>query len=401
MGNVGGERTGMKLELTASTIGKEEISEVNASLCSGFVTMGAKVEIFEKQFAEYIGSYHAVMVNSGSSANLLMMKQIALLLKPGSKVLVPALSWSTTYWPVVQSGLTPVLMDIDVETLNIGHEQLDKALNAHPDAKAIIVAHIMGNPSSLCDRDKDQCPILMVEDSCETLGSTIRGQKTGKIGKIGTFSFFYSHHMTTIEGGMIVTDIIQWAEWFRVMRSHGWSRGMTQKGFHKEWESRAPDIDPRFLFIGEGYNLRPTELNAAIGIHQLAKLDSMNTARREVEKKMRAVVEPYGDLIKPIRITDGADAALFAFPVLMNDRGARNGFSRHLEANGIQTRPIVAGTLARHPAMKDVQTAGPLTNADRVANCGLYWGLHPHVTDEQLHHLEQNIKGFYSREDAA
>lgn len=388
----------MKLELTASTIGKEEISEVNASLCSGFVTMGEKVELFEKQFAEYIGCYHAVMVNSGSSANLLMMKQMALL-QPGDRVFVPALSWSTTYWPVVQSGLEPVLIDIDVEILNVGPDQLDEAFKAYPDTRMLIVAHIMGNPAPVEDFKRDKLHIL--EDSCETLGSALNGKKTGTSGAIGTFSFFYSHHMTTIEGGMIVTDIAQWAEWFRVMRSHGWSRGLTEVKHRDYRESQHPDIDPRFLFIGEGYNLRSTELNAAIGIQQLKKLDAMNAVRKEVEKKMRAVVEPYGDLIKPIRITEGADAALMSFPVMLNDRGVRDGFSKHLEANGIQTRPIVAGNLARHPGMKGVLQVGPLTNADRVMNCGLYWGLHPHVTDEQIAHLSKVIGAYFQQRKAA
>ena len=391
----------MNLELCHQEFSKDEISEVLASLTSGFVTMGEKVALFEKQFAEYIGVKHAVMVNSGSSANLLMVKSLAKRLTPGEKVMLPALSWSTTFWPVVQSGLQPVLVDIDPETLNIGPKQLEEAAQKYPSAKALIVAHIMGNPAPMKELEAvlydRHLPI--VEDSCETLGSTYYGQKTGNFGVAASYSFFYSHHITTIEGGMIVTDSGEFAERCKVMRSHGWSRGLSDPVFRGYVEAKS-NIDPRFLFIDEGYNLRPTELNAAIGIHQLASLDERNAKRKEINRKMVEIIRQYQ--IESIHVSEGADVALFAFPVMLENETVRDALSLHLEASGIQTRPIVAGNLAIHPGIeKHVVSGIGLAGANKVQRCGLYWGLHPHVTDEQLEHLKSTLAGYFKGVKAA
>ena len=390
----------MNLELSKVEFSKEEISEVIASLTSGYVTMGEKVERFEKKFAEYIGTRYAVMVNSGSSANLAMVKTMAKWI-PGGKVFVPALSWSTTLWPVIQSGLKPVLIDCDPETLNVGPDQLSEAVREHGDAKGMVVAHIMGNPAPM--ELLLGHGLVIVEDSCETLGSTYQGRKTGTRSVAGSFSFYYSHHMTTIEGGMVVTDAIDIAEKIRTLRSHGWTRALKAGPQRKFIEDGYPNIDPRFLFVDEGYNLRPTELNAAIGLHQLGKLDEMNNKRQEIEIRMRSIVGQYGEsVIQPITVSEDSVAYLFAFPVMLKDNDTRKAFSTHLEANGIQTRPIVAGNLARHPAFKNkVETVGDLPGANKVADCGLYWGLHPGVTDEQLDHLQKVIGEYFQGRIAA
>ena len=397
----------MKLNLCEQEIRKEEISEILASLTSGFVTMGDKVRMFEDQFAEYIGVKNAVMVNSGSSANLLMVKAAATSgwgrkhLRRGDHVFVPALSWSTTYFPVVQSGLTPVLVDCDPHTLNIGPLQIEEAFETAPRTKALLIAHIMGNPAQMdvMTNISNQHGWVLLEDSCETLGSTYYGKKTGRFGIAASFSFFYSHHMTTIEGGMIVTDDDRFADLCRMMRAHGWSRGLESEKWRGAVEKENPDIDPRFLFITEGYNLRPTELNAAMGIHQLKRLDDNNALRMVIESKMRKVLEPYGDFIRPIERTPGAEIALMSFPVIL-EKGDRGEFAFSLESRGIQTRPIVAGNLARHPAMRRHTTVGALPNANMVARQGLYWGLHPNVTDEQIDHLGSVLKAYQERKAA-
>lgn len=392
----------MRLQLSEVRLDSEEISAVNKAMSSGMVTMGEKVASFEEKFAEYIGAKHAVMVNSGSSANLLAMKCMAKHLQPGDEVFVPALSWSTTYWPIIQSGLKPVLLDCDLSTLNVGVEQLIDGLERYPKAKGLFLAHIMGNPAKVAQLMalSDDAKLDVMEDSCETLGSMIHGKKTGTFSKAGTFSFFYSHHMTTIEGGMIVTDLAHIAEWCRMMRSHGWSRAIKNDEYRKNQEEANPEIDPRFLFIEEGYNLRPTELNAAIGIQQLKKLDGYNTSRKSVEIMMRNAISSFGDLIEPITTTPSSEAYLFAFPVLIKN-GDRNGFSKHLEANGIQTRPIVAGNLSKHPIAEGARKAGTLDNAARIQSEGLYWGLHPYVTGQQVHHLEAVISDYAKNRRAA
>ena len=397
----------MKLNLCEQEIRQEEISEILASLTSGFVTMGDKVRMFEDQFAEYIGVKNAVMVNSGSSANLLMVKASATSgwgrkhLRRGDHVFVPALSWSTTYFPVVQAGLVPVLVDCDPLTLNIGQDQIEEAFDGYPRAKALLIAHIMGNPApmdAIADISNRHGWVLL-EDSCETLGSTYYGKKTGRFGIAASYSFFYSHHMTTIEGGMIATDDDRFADLCRMMRAHGWSRGLESKKWKDAVERENPDIDPRFLFITEGYNLRPTELNAAMGIHQLKRLDDNNALRMVVEAKMRKAIEPYADFIRPVLRTPGAEIALMSFPVVLTD-GDRDQFAFFMESSGIQTRPIVAGNLARHPAMRRHITIGELPNANMIADKGLYWGLHPNVTNEQINHLGNVLKAYRERKAA-
>ena len=278
-----------RLPLTANLLGKEEISAAKAVLDSGFLTMGKLCERFEREFADYNGVDHAVMVNSGSSANLLALFALANPLlapaeraagfKPGDEVIVPALSWSTSIWPVLQVGAVPVFVDCDPETLQLTPAAVAEAIS--PKTVAILVVHVLGGACDVAEigalaREKG---LWLIEDTCESLGVEWDGRKVGSFGDIGTFSFYFSHHITTIEGGMVTTDNAQLADLLRSMRSHGWARSMSNAA---EIAKQHPDIDPRFLFVTTGFNLRPTEINAAIGLEQLKRLDGFNARRREI-----------------------------------------------------------------------------------------------------------------------
>ena len=206
-------------------------------------------------------------------------------LRPGDSVAVPAVCWSTSLWPIIQMGLVPVLVDVDPETLNLSIPDLERAIGSRG-IKAIMMVHTLGNSTEL-DEFFDllhKHGLFLIEDTCETLGSTNEGKYLGTIGEFGTFSFYFSHHMTTIEGGMVLTKTTEDADLLRALRTHGWSREQSRRS---EMELENPDIDPRFLFVNIGYNLRPMEIQAAFGLEQLSRLPAMNESRRENVNRIR------------------------------------------------------------------------------------------------------------------
>lgn len=397
------EGTSHRLPLNAPTFGAAEVLEALDSLLSQNVTMGEKVARFEGEFAKYIGTKHALMVNSGSSANLLMLAALANplcqarhRLAPGDEVLVPAVTWSTTIWPVVNMGLVPVLVDADRRTLNMSVEAAQKAIG--PKTKAIFVAHILGNAA---DMDGFQAlakehDLVLLEDSCEALGTTYKGKQTGRFSLLASYSFFFSHHITTIEGGMVVTDDDELAELLRCLRAHGWTRHLKDR---EAIEAKYPTLDPRFLFINVGYNLRPTEIQAAFGLHQLPKLAGFNAVRRERAAEMRRGLADLGDELQLIEPTDGVEHTWFGFPVLL--RGAapatRQRFVEHLGRHQIDTRPIVAGNLARQPALElfPHRLGDALPNAEAIMESGVYWAAHPSMTTAQVAHVVRAVRAFF------
>jgi len=253
--------------LVDSSYDNQEIIRCFETILSGQLTMGPRVREFEEVFCETIGASYGLMVNSGSSANLLALSAITnptrpRRLLPGDKVAIPAVCWSTSLWPIIQNGLIPVLVDVDPDTLNMSMRSLHDALSRHT-VKALMLVHILGNATELGElmvlaRERD---LLVIEDTCESLGSRFRGQYLGTLGEFGTFSFYFSHHMTTIEGGFVVTKTQADCDLLKCLRTHGWSREQSNRA---ELELQNPKIDPRFLFINAGYNVRPMEV---VGCH--------------------------------------------------------------------------------------------------------------------------------------
>jgi CDP-4-dehydro-6-deoxyglucose reductase, E1 len=393
-----------RVPLNAPTFGAAEVLEALDSLLSQNVTMGEKTARFEREFAAHVGARHAIMVNSGSSANLLMLAALvnpacptAWRLSPGDEVLVPAVTWSTTLWPVVNMGLVPVLVDADLQTLNLSVEAARRAIG--PRTKAIFVAHLLGNAADMNGLTAlaKAHGLLVLEDSCEALGTTYFGAHTGRFSLAASFSFFFSHHITTIEGGMVVTDDDELAELVRCLRAHGWTRNLKNRA---AVEARYPELDPRFLFVNVGYNLRPTELQAAFGLHQLPQLEGFNARRRAHADQMRRGLEAVGEHLQLIEPTVGAHHTWFGFPVLVRDPDptTRGRFVAHLEGNGVETRPIVAGNLARQPALQSVEhrLGGDLVNADTIMRSGVYWATHPSLTVAQIDHLVRVVRSFFA-----
>ena len=373
-----------RIPLNAPSYGWEEVSEAIDSMLSTQVTMGTKVKCFEADFADYLGVKHAVMVNSGSSANLLALSVLANPLAPrpllpGDEVITPAVTWVTTVYPIINVGAVPVLVDVDPDTFNIDIAEIERALS--PRTRAIMPVHLLGNPcdmESITDiaRRRD---LLVIEDTCEAHGAAIGGRRVGSFGDLATFSFFFTHHVATVEGGMLVTNNDDLGDLARALRAFGWIRDLRDR---EELARRHAEIDPRFLFVNTGYNFKPTELQAAFGIHQLPRLDGFIAARRANAEFWSGELGRLGDLrIQHER--PGTTHAWFGYPltVLPGARFSRAELVAFLESRGLETRPIVAGNVAEQPALRlfPHRTVGDLANSRLIHRNSLYFGNHPGV----------------------
>jgi CDP-6-deoxy-D-xylo-4-hexulose-3-dehydrase len=367
--------------------GAEVFAAVDTML-STFTTMGKKVRAFENQYAQYAGTKHAVMSNSGSSANLLAVAALANpftkdYLKPGDEVIVPALSWSTTIWPLIQHNLVPVIVDCDLDTFNLDLEKLEKAIG--PKTRAIKLVHVYGNP---CNMDAIMAlakkhNLFIIEDCCEAMGAFYDGKSVGSFGDVGNFSFFFSHHISTMEGGISVTNNFDLTETMRILRAHGWSREADE---HQKYVNMYPDIDPRFIFINIGYNLRPTEVNAAMGMHQLPKLDGLIEKRRETAAYYQKHLSKYEEFFHFQKEEPKGKHVWFGFPIILKDKTpfSVKDITSYMQQQHIETRPIIAGNMARHPAfnMYEHRIAGDLSAADTVMKKGFAFACH-HAVDEK------------------
>lgn len=385
-----------KIKLHERTFGEEEIAAVVEALRSpNNGTSGEKVREFERKFGE-----HAVLCNSGSSANLLAIAALTNpvtknRLQPGDEVIVSALSWSTTVWPLVQHGLVPVIVDIDPDTLNIDMVQVLQALG--PKTKAIMPVHVYGNP---CDMTALATlhgrGIRIIEDCCEAMGACdASGILVGSTGNLSTFSFYFSHHMTMIEGGLVIADSQPLSDLLRILRAHGWVRDVPD---NQAYCKAYPDIDPRFLFVNVGYNLRATELQASMGLVQLGKLPAFLAQRRYIAQKLKDVFEPYRDVLR-IQLERG-ESSWFGFPVIVEPHApfTAKALRSYLEDNGIETRSIICGNIARQPGMKlwPHRVFGDLKHADHVMRSGFSIGCHHGMTDDSITHITVVLMEFFS-----
>lgn len=385
--------------LSVPLYGSEEVGDALECLLEQRVTMGDRVAAFEREFADFIGSEYAIMVNSGSSANLIAISVLCQhvvegRLQPGDEVIVPAVAWSTSLAPILQLGCVPVLVDIDEQTLNMRPESITDAMSDR--TRAVLPVHLLGNPVDMPGMMEfaDSHDLWVVEDTCESLGSSIGGKKVGSFGHFGTFSFYFSHHITTIEGGMIVTDDRQLADLARSLRAHGWSREMSVRG---ELETANPQIDPYFLFVNVGYNLRPMETQAAFGSVQLRRLDEFNEQRRANALILEAALRKYDDNLRLVTEQQGGRSTWFGFSVILKDADTRRRLRDHLEARKIATRPIVAGNLALQPAFRDNphRVVGELATATAIGERGLFIGNHPSLTPAHLQHIIKAFDDFF------
>ncbi len=389
-----------RIPLNIPTYNAEEVEEALESLLSTWVTMGSKVKRFEEAFAEYDGSKHAVMVNSGSSANLLALSVLTNPLvkdhiPKGSEILTPAVTWATTVYPIFNVGCTPVLVDVDPKTFNIIPDEIEKAITNK--TRAIVPVHLLGGPCRIeqIKEIADIHDLYLIEDTCETTGGEVRGKKTGSFGDMGTFSFFLSHHISTIEGGIIITDDDQFYEYLKAMRAFGWVRDLKEK---ENYSSLNKGIDPRFLFITHGYNLRPTEIQGAFGMHQIKKLDSFIEIRRSNADYWKSRLAPYGDLLTLPVEEAGTRHVYFGYAVTVNPNASfsREQLVSHLENRMIETRPVMAGNMAEQPVMKQLphRTNGSLPNSRMIMRQSFFFGNHTGIGEPEREYVADSIIEF-------
>jgi len=369
----------MKYFLTSNTWDKEEVKSINKVLNSGRYTYGKNVELFEKKFAQFHNKKYAVMANSGSSANLLALSILRHIKKSpfeeNDEIIVPGISWSTTYFPINQAGFKIVLVDVNSNTLNIDIEKIEKAITKK--TKAIMTVSILGNSCEFY-KIKEICKkhnLLLIEDNCESLGAIYKNKLTGTFGDMSTFSFFFSHHISTGEGGMVLTNNFEYYNLLKSMRSHGWSRGLDKK-YIKTISKNKFFVDYEFLF--PGYNLRPMEFNAAAGLEQLKKLNKNIKLRRKN-------LNIFQDLMLNNKFFDIQEetgkSSSFSFPLILKNKykNYKNKIYDHLKKNNIEFRLLTGGCIACHPVINKLnyRISGDLSKSIYAHKYGLFIGNHP------------------------
>lgn len=391
-----------KFPLATSSWDEREYAAIERVVRSGFFSMGPEVAAFEKQFALDLGSQYAVMVNSGSSANLLMIAALryhsSRNLPVGAEVIVPAVSWSTTYYPLHQYGLKIVFADVDRDTLNFDLKSLEDAIT--PQTKAILAVNLLGNPNDfraiqalIGDRD-----ILLLEDNCESLGARYQEKAAGTFGFAGSFSAFFSHHISTMEGGLVVTDDEELYHVMLALRAHGWTRNLPEIN-HVTGRKGADPFEESFRFVLPGYNLRPLEMSGAIGQEQMAKLPSIVAGRRQNAEAFHALLADYPELRTQREV---GESSWFGFALVLQPDAPieRPELVRRLTEHGIDCRPIVAGNFAKNSVVsKYMEHAipSPLTNAEEIDARGLFIGNHHYVLTEELQLLRTALNVAFKR----
>ncbi len=363
--------------LAVSAFESAELEAFQKVIDSGRFTMGPYVSAFEDCFADYFGSQHCVMVNSGSSANLLAVAALFYRrgnsLKKGDEVVVPAISWSTTYYPLYQYGLKLKFVDIDLHTLNYDLQALAGAITDR--TKMIVVVNLLGNPNDFKRIDElvNNRDIVLIEDNCESMGAQYNGKYTGTFGLLGTFSTFFSHHISTMEGGIIVTDDEELYHILLSLRAHGWTRDLPEENTLVK-KNDSPFLES-FRFILPGYNVRPMELSGAIGLEQLKKFPAFLQTRRENAVYFQQCFQDYTSFIIQSEI---GMSSWFGFSLIIEPETQINRpqVISTLIQNNIEARPIVAGNILNSEVVRwfDHEVYEQMINADIVDSNGFFVG---------------------------
>ena len=362
-------------------------------ILSGQITMSEITKKFEKEFAKFVGSKFALMVNSGSSANLLAFFSLINPLQKnkvsfGSECLIPGLCWSTSLWPIVQTNLVPKFVDIDVDTFNLNTDEVEK--NITKKTKVICAVHILGNSTNMLKLTKiaKENNLILIEDSCESLGSKYNNKYLGTFGKFGTYSFYVSHQITSGEGGMLVCNNHEDYKIAHQLRSHGWDRG-----FEKDKKNK-------FNFINSGFNLRPTDINAAIGYSQFKKLNKYKNIRQQNRDKIISSLinsKNWNNQFSFLEPNENLKPSWFGFPIIINKElsSRKEEFLEFLNKKNIETRPIISGNFLNQPSVKLYNLNKPrkiLKNCQDLEERGFFIGLHTEpISKNNLDYLVNNL----------
>lgn len=403
----------MQIPLAMEGFGEEEIETIVKVFRSGNLTMGEHVREFENSFAGYFGSSHAVMVNSGSSANILALEaqirgRSGFSVDVKQYIAVPGVLWPTSLWPIIQLGFEVLIIDTKPNTLEIDFNELRKAKSElGKSLVGAVVIHPLGKSLDLEEirSVQEELKMFVIEDNCESMGAGQGKSYAGSIGDFGTFSFYFSHHITTVEGGMVLTNNAEIADDLRSMRAHGWTRNRTDR---EKFSKNNPDLHKDFLFVTSGYNFRPMEFQGAVGKIQLSKLNSF--VRRRLENANRVSKAIIGETIELIdsksiesdlqKLNSSDQSSVpvsnswMALPIRnLNPKMPISELHNELNVMGIDTRPLLAGDFTSQPAGRNpkIKKFGPLINASTLYKSSLMIGNHHNLSEEQMNHLENAL----------
>ena len=377
----------------------EDAESVRDLFINGQLTQGEVTMKYEKALASYFGSKYAIAVNSGSSANLLMITALLYsneksnFLRRGDEVIVPAVSWLTTYSPILQLGMIPRVVDVDADTLNICVDSIEKSITNK--TKCIFAVNLLGLP---CDFERimhicKKYNLILIEDNCESMGARYRNKFSGTYGLMSSQSTYMSHHISTIEGGFVLTDNSYFNDLLRSLRSHGWARDLNiNSNFYKENTENYKDsnLPDDFLFFLPGFNLRTTEINSILGLNKLSSLDKIIKKRQYLSRKFREILN--NSSLKLYTQTYDQNSSCFGFPIICEDLCLLEKLKDTLEKHGFQTRPIVTGNILRHPVSRFFPAIEKeLPNADKIHNNGLYIGNYFSSSEDSINDFSNAI----------
>ena len=373
----------------------KDIIEGIKILKSKKLTIGPKTEEFQKYFSKTLKTKFSTMVNSGSSANLLAFQCLINpyrknRLKSGDEVLIPSVCWSTSLWPIIQSGLKPKFVDVDLQSLNIDLNDLKKKISRK--TKAILIVHVLGN---CVDMNKfmqiiKKHKLILIEDTCESLGTKYKNKFLGSFGDFSSFSFYSSHQISSGEGGMICCKSNADHEIIKSLRAHGWSRGLKNE---KKIALANKHLDSRFIFYNSGYNLRPTDITASIGLSQFKDLNKFIKQRSRNRSKILKKFNKNNKLSKVLTFIDAnrhVKPHWFGIPILLSKKINRNKFLRKIEKEGVETRPIISGNFLKQPSIKKykLNNQAKFKNSDLINKHGFFIGLPTNnITDKKIKKL--------------
>ena len=385
-----------KYSLATSTWDEKELVAIQSVIDKDIYTMGDSVAQFERDFSEFVGRKYSVMVSSGSAANLIATAALFFTksssLQRGDEVIVPAVSWSTTYFPLQQYGLKLKFVDIDLETLNYDIEALEEAISDK--TRMVMAVNLLGNPNDFnaIQRLIDDKDIILLEDNCESMGAEYQGKQTGSFGVMGTFSTFFSHHMATMEGGFVTTDDEELYHILLSIRAHGWTRNLPKD--NKVCTKSDDWFEESFRFVLPGYNVRPVEMSGAIGVEQLKKLPRFLEQRRKNAELFLSLFAGHSDFLVQ---KDIDNSSWFGFSLIIKPTSSlkRRDVIQCLQEHKIDCRPIVTGNFIRNDVMQyfDYEIHGELKNADYLHDHGFFVGNSQVNLTKEIKFLYETIEG--------
>ncbi|PKL19071.1 MAG: lipopolysaccharide biosynthesis protein RfbH [Spirochaetae bacterium HGW-Spirochaetae-5] len=393
---------------------EELLKLVDASL-DFWLTEGRFAEEFTEKIADYLDVSNVILTNSGSSSNLIAFSSLtskklgSRRLMPGDEVISVAAGFPATVTPIIQNGMVPVFVDVDLKTYNINIDMMKKAISSK--TRAVFIAHTLGNPFAI-DAVLDICrehDLWLIEDNCDAFGSTYRGKYTGTFGHVASFSFYPAHHITTGEGGAVVTDdeelariIRSFRDWGRDCYCAGGENNTCGKRFSQQFGTLPYGYDHKYVYSEIGYNLKMTDMQAAIGSAQMDKIDQFCARRRENFAKYQTIFSRYGDYFILPEATPGSNPAWFSYIITVkeNQRFNRDDIVKHLNEHLIETRYLFAGNIIRQPLFEGVtyRVAESLENTDYIMNNTFFLGTYPGITCEMMEYMEKVITDFMHRQ---